>query len=292
MGRFGMTRWVVVTALVAAVATVMGPGVSAGAASVGASGAVADTTPYYLALGDSLAQGVQPNSTGRSVATDHGYADDLWARYHAGSPNLRLAKLGCPGETTGTMINGGICHYSRGSQLVQATAFLATHRVVLVTVDIGANNIDGCVSPAGLDPVCVAGGFSAVHHDLPLILQALRHAGPAVAMIGMTYYDPFVAAALKGGNFVALAVQSEQIGTNYNQVLAQAYRASGFAVADVALAFAPVNIAALPFLDLPIDLALICAYTWMCAPAPVGPNIHATDLGYRVIAQAFAARIG
>jgi hypothetical protein len=44
--------------------------------------------------------------------------------------------------------------------------------------------------------------------------------------------------------------------------------------------------------DLPIDLALACAYTWMCAPAPVGPNIHATALGYRVIAAAFAQKIG
>src|ERR1700761_9355804 len=63
---------------------------------------------YYLALGDSLAQGVQPNAAGKSVVTDDGYADVLWRHYHAAMPDLRLAKLGCPGETTATMRNGGI----------------------------------------------------------------------------------------------------------------------------------------------------------------------------------------
>ena len=67
----------------------------------------AGAPPYYLALGDSLSQGVQPNASGQSVETKQGYADDLWSRYHASTPALRLAKLGCPGETTGTMLAGG-----------------------------------------------------------------------------------------------------------------------------------------------------------------------------------------
>jgi hypothetical protein len=29
----------------------------------------------------------------------------------------------------------------------------------------------------------------------------------------------------------------------------------------------------------------------MCAPPPVGPNIHANDVGYQVIADTFAARL-
>ncbi|MDQ1414634.1 MAG: hypothetical protein QOF81_247 [Acidimicrobiaceae bacterium] len=251
-----------------------------------------DAGPYYLALGDSLSQGVQPDAAGRSVVTNQGYADDLWSRYHATSPNLRLAKLGCPGETTGTMQTGGVCSYPLGSQLAQAIDFLATHRVVLVTLDIGANNIDSCVSAAGLDQACVAAGFAAVRRDLPVILQALRQAAPQVTKVAMTYYDPFVAAALKGGAFTALAVQSEHLGAAFNQILAAQFIAHGFAVADVAGAFAPVNIPTMAILDLPVDLAFACAYTWMCAPSPVGPNIHATALGYSVIALAFGQKIG
>jgi len=259
---------------------------------VGAPRAEAAAPTYYLALGDSLAQGVQPNASGHSVTTNQGYADDLWSRYHAGSPALRLAKLGCPGETTGTMMLGGICSYSLGSQLAQATAFLATHKVAFVTLDIGANNLDSCVSAAGLDQACLARGVAAANHDLPLILQALRGAGPSVAMFAMNYYDPFVAAALKGGAFAALAIQSESVAASFNQLLAAAYSAHGFAVADVAATFAPLNIPSMPALDLPVDLVSICALTWMCAPSPLGPNIHANAAGYNAIAVAFERKIG
>lgn len=82
------------------------------AAPVAANGSTSGP-PYYLALGDSLAQGVQPTPSGTSRLTNQGYVDDLYAVYRRQVPNLRLVKLGCPGETTGTMINGGVCSYSR-----------------------------------------------------------------------------------------------------------------------------------------------------------------------------------
>lgn len=58
----------------------------------------------------------------------------------------RLVKLGCSGETSYTMIRGGICRYPAGSQLAQAKHFLRTHRrhVSLVTIDIGANDPNSC----------------------------------------------------------------------------------------------------------------------------------------------------
>ncbi len=64
---------------------------------------------YYLALGDSLAQGVQPDAAGTSVETRQGYPDQLYAILHRSQPGLRLVKLGCPGETTTSMIRGGQC---------------------------------------------------------------------------------------------------------------------------------------------------------------------------------------
>ena len=70
--------------------------------------AKAPPATYYLALGDSLSQGVQPNAAGVSVMTPHGYADQVYAALHPSRPGLKLVKLGCPGETTASMINGGI----------------------------------------------------------------------------------------------------------------------------------------------------------------------------------------
>jgi hypothetical protein len=102
----------------------------------------ADVTPvYYLALGDSLARGIQPDATGRLVETRQGYVDALYAFYRLRIPGLQLVKLGCSGETTSTMIAGGFCSYPLGSQLAQAVQFLQTNRVVLVTLSIGGDNI-------------------------------------------------------------------------------------------------------------------------------------------------------
>jgi lysophospholipase L1-like esterase len=61
---------------------------------------------YYLALGDSLAFGVQPNGD-----FTHGYVTDLFKALHQEGVKDKL-NLGCPGETSGSLINGGICSYS------------------------------------------------------------------------------------------------------------------------------------------------------------------------------------
>jgi lysophospholipase L1-like esterase len=145
-----MTRRAIRIAFVAAVAAAVtacsGPVTSAG------SGAKPIPASYYLALGDSLAQGVQPNTMGTSVETQQGYPDQVYAALHRSHPGLRLVKLGCPGETTSTMIDGGICRYPGGSQLAAAIAFLRAHRghVLLVTVDIGANDLEDCGSQPDL----------------------------------------------------------------------------------------------------------------------------------------------
>src|ERR1700683_1458833 len=83
---------------------------------------------YYLALGDSLSQGVQPDAAGVSVETGQGYANQVYAALRPSHPGLRLVKLGCPGETTATMINGGICRYPGGSQPAAAVALLRPPR--------------------------------------------------------------------------------------------------------------------------------------------------------------------
>jgi hypothetical protein len=38
---------------------------------------------------------------------------------------------------------------------------------------------------------------------------------------------------------------------------------------------------------MPVNVAVVCRLTWMCASPPRGPNEHANDAGYRVIAGAF-----
>jgi len=271
----------------ATLALLLGTGTAALAAP--AAGGSSSRPTYYLALGDSLAQGIQPNSSGKSVPTNQGYVDDLYAAYRRQVPGLQLVKLGCPGETTHSMIKGGVCPYPDGNQLAAAVHFRATHpgRVAVITLDIGANNVDGCVSAGTLNPNCFAGGTTAAKQDLPQILRALRRAYPAVPIVGMNYYDPFLAAWRQGPAGQALATASVVATNAFNRVLKQAYIASGVPVADVSAAFFTNTTTKLPVVNLPVNVATICLLTWMCAPAPVGPNIHPRPAGYLVIAGAF-----
>jgi hypothetical protein len=46
--------------------------------------------------------------------------------------------------------------------------------------------------------------------------------------------------------------------------------------------------------DVPRNVALLCRWTWQCAAPPRGPNQHANQAGYQVIARTFlqAADLG
>jgi lysophospholipase L1-like esterase len=245
-----------------------------------------DGTVFYLSVGTSLSVGTQPNLAGKNRRTQDGYASQLHAALAEESPKLRLVRLGCWGETTVTMIDGGICDYEQGSQLAQAVKFLEDHQgsVALVTIDMGANDIEPCGSLGGIDLECVAQALADVSANLPVILGALRAAaGPGVLIVGMNYYNPFLAAWFVDQS---LAEASAGFLALFNGLLGGFYTAFGVPVADVAAAFASGDFTPGPG-GVPINVLLICQWTWMCAAPPVGPNIHANVDGYRTVAAAF-----
>ena len=247
---------------------------------------------YYLALGDSLSQGVQPDAAGNSVETTQGYPDLVYAALRASHPGLRLARLGCPGETTETMMHGGICHYPAGSQLAAAAAFLRAHRghMSLVTIDIGANDLEDCGSQLSLAQLasCERQTTKAAA-NLAVILASLRAAGPGVRIVGMNYYVPALAEWRAGTVGHVIAWLSEKLAVYYNDLLTRAYTQAGVGMADVFGAFETTdfgNPVAVPGIgSLPRNVARICQWTWECAPPPRGPNQHANPAGYRVIAD-------
>lgn len=250
---------------------------------------------YYLALGDSLSQGVQPDAAGVSQPTQDGYANQLYAMLRRSQPGLRLIKLGCPGETTGSMVHGGSCRYQGGSQLAAAVSFLRAHRghVSLITLDIGANDPYSCVIQPSLAKLasCVASFIPEAGQNLSTILTRIRQASPGTKFVAMNYYLPTLAEWRHGwvGEMVARA--SELAADGYNSVLGRVYQAQHVPVANVFSAFHTSDFGSdvtVPgYGSLPRNVAAICQWTWECAAAPRGPNEHANQVGYRVIARAF-----
>jgi len=291
----GPVRIALAVAVAAAVTACSGP-----AASVRSQVESVPAT-YYLALGDSLSQGVQPDAGGTSVPTGQGYPDQLYAVLHRSQPALQLVKLGCASETTATMIHGGICRYRGGSQLAAAVAFLSAHRghVALVTIDIGANDPEDCGTAAGLRALtaCIGTNLPGAIGNLGTILTRLRAAaGPDVRMVGMSYYLPALAEWRQGTVGQGVAWVSERLAAGYNDLLNRAYATSGVRVANVFGAFETSdfgNRVAVPGIGMvPRNVARICQWTWACVSPPRGPNQHANQAGYGVIARAFLGASG
>jgi len=271
----------------------MAGGVPALAASHGAKATTASS--FYLSLGDSLAQGVQPNAQGVSVVTNQGYPDQLFTALHLGNPTLKLVKLGCPGETTATMMKGGICTYPGGSQLAAAVRFLHAHRarVPLITIDIGANDPNSCITQPSAAKLltCVGKFVPQASANIGKILTRLRQADPNARIIAMNYYLPALAQWRQGPAGRAFARLSELAATGYNAVLTRVYKEHGVGVADVFGAFHTSDFSPQVTLRglgrLPRNVAAICQWTWECAAPPRGPDEHANQAGYQVIARAF-----
>jgi lysophospholipase L1-like esterase len=246
---------------------------------------------YYLALGDSLAAGYQPDP---AISRAEGYV----GRVSAALPRLTLRNLGCDGATTSSLLSGGGCTYDgAASQLAAAEQFLRQHRrhVGLITIDIGGNDTNRCAAGGTIDQACALAAVGTVATNLGQIVRRLRAAAPGVRIVGMTYYNPYHSAWLRGAAGEAVARQSLMLTTLLNQVLTGVYTAADVRVADVAGAFATSDLtttADLPGVDtVPLAVARICTWTWMCVPGRA-PDIHPTSTGYQVIADAYLAQLG
>ena len=219
-------------------------------------------------------------------------------------PPLRLIKLGCPGETTETMISGtgSPCRYASGSQLNEATHILRAHpgRTAFVTINVGVNDVlDACLNgdTLALDPACVEGELEAPLANLALIVRALHDAAPDTPIAGMSYWNPFLGLWTTGPDGELLARAANEAMQALNRGLVSTYRREGARVADVA-GPAYFNIADFGTRVrsrsgvVPANVANACRWTWFCRRPPLGPDPHPNTRGYAVIADAFAAVLG
>jgi len=227
---------------------------------------------HYLALGDSLAFGYQPNGD-----FNHGYVDYLFQKLHQEGVKDHL-NLGCPGETSSTLINGGICK-AYPSQLIAALAYLQANagKVSPVTLDIGANDM---LNQNNFNPITCAvnkSGFwtslktldaNLTGTILPELKGALTVKGRVTGeIVMMNYYDPLQ-------NICPNSVPYSQI---INRHLANDVQGFG-SIVNVFRAFGGPK----------SPNPNICTLTWMCSAYH---DIHANNKGYSVIADTFADAI-
>lgn len=249
-------------------------------------------TSYYVSVGDSMAAGFEPIKR-----FSRGYANQLYQEVRDEIPGLRLHKLGCPGETIDTMINGGLCSYPTGSQLSEALGFLNAHQgqIEFITIDLGANDwLEACFDGVLIDVDCTRGILPDLTAGVRSIVGQLQAAAPGVPIAGMTYHDPFlgfwVLAPLHGPD---IARQDQEADELVDAALVDAYLDSGAVVADLA---GPDFFDAGNFTDMvstqrwgevPVNVAKACAWTWFCSVNFTG-DVHPNPTGYGVIAEAFA----
>lgn len=235
-------------------AEVLGPGTVNGTFTEGA--------VYYLALGDSLAANVgAPAPQDGYVSRVHHQLEQRDGRAYG------LLNLGVPGETSGSLLEGG--------QLDEALAFLAQNRVAYITLDVGANDLLGHLT----SPECSAdlgaagcrerldGALDAYEENLPELFAALRRAAPTATIVFLKAYNPFSL-----GTGIAFETETGFTLDRLNDLAEAAAGPEGILVAD---GFSPME--------------GMAAYTTLMLASP--PDIHPNALGHDVLAQAVLAAL-
>jgi lysophospholipase L1-like esterase len=265
-----------------------------GAITAGAAGADTVAPAFYLALGASASVGVQPTvAVPKGEPTNRGYANDVVAYEAARGVTVQLTQLGCPGESTTTMINGNDhCYRLHDTQLALAMSFLLKHQSNegIVTIDLGYNNFRHCFKAHTVNQSCVTKRLSLVKEQLPMVIAGLKSAaGPGVTFVGLGHYNPFLASGASGPAGQEFATDTNVVIDQLNSTLQALYANEGIPLAPVATTFGGRDVQRVRVYGgtvLPDNVAQVCALTWMCQPAPYGPNMHPNDAGYAAIALA------
>ncbi len=241
------------------------------------------TAIRYVALGDSYAYGV-----GASDRASHGYVGQFAAALTVSARRTVTAlDLADPGATSADLIGDYATRGSQGqSQLARAVQLLGAGSVNLVTLDIGGNDIlrllhagNACADTAIVSDTCLAAVQDALRGNtlvnVPRILTTLVTAAkPGTRIIVLTYPNPYSVgtnsvieqrtnAAVQGLNTIIMG------GVTAAQSVATA-RGVTLTTVDIFPLFAGRAGTLTHILD-------------------TEPDIHPTDAGYRVIADAVAS---
>ncbi len=270
----------------------------------------------YLAMGDSLAFGYQQAKVNANLPDpnpslfDTGYVDVFQfgssltssTGFNAGFPGVRTVNLGCPGETSSTLLTAtnattGCTTYPFSihvnhpglTQIQEAVAVLNANggKVVPVTIDIGANDVlalvHSCTTNSVISLSCVQTGagatFATIQQNLDRTLSRIRGVAGYTQIMVVGLYNPLYPAVF----------QQTLVQTGSSVVAAQAAAATDALVAQLngleattAARYRAYFVDPLPLFNPPgggpsSEIATVCTLTAVCGPLH---DIHPTDLGY------------
>jgi lysophospholipase L1-like esterase len=244
---------------------------------------------YYLALGDSLTYGIQPDKVDAGLLPrgfDTGFVDVFARRLRKLAPRLQVVNYGCPGESTVSFVAGGCPWLAggrslhagfRGAQLDAALAFLRTHpnAVSPVTLNLGGNDAqafsDACNGSFACARSRAPRALRQLASRLGSILHRLRLAAPRAEIIVVGLWN----------NDLSHPRESDPLYRTLDLTIGRVAATVGARFADP-----------FPLFDLQENLARrrarICALTFTCSRG----DGHPTDAGYRAIAAAVYAASG
>ena len=172
--------------------------------------------------------------------TESGYSDDLAVRESSRWPGLTLVRIGCPGISTQGFIDGGADlhlprrHPTGDRPRLPAHPSLLT---VLVTVDLGFNDVVRCLHHMEVKSDCVVDASRPSHRSSP---GSWRRCGrpppPGTRILGLGHYDPYLADA-SAARGAAFAEASLEVIERLDEVMRAAYAKAGIPMAEVGGAF-------------------------------------------------------
>jgi lysophospholipase L1-like esterase len=241
----------------------------------------------YLALGDSVSFGYDPNVMPPVASSYTGYPEIVAGVLHLLQSGKEV-NASCPGETSGTFLNGGVgngCQafkdavglhttYAGTQGNFAVTQLLADKHIDLVTLSIGGNDLllvqQACANATSFE-MCVEaalpGALQTYGANLTAILSGIRlQAGYTGDLVLVKYYapnnNPLFIAAVSALNTVMTAVGA-QFGAKF---------ADGFTAFQVASASQAGDPCAAGL------LARLNATTCDVDPSPQGQNLLATTV--------------
>jgi lysophospholipase L1-like esterase len=250
-----------------------------------AEGAAGRQTPksYYLALGDSIAYGIQPGKADKGLPPSGyrtGYVDVFAQRLRQVAPDIEVVNYSCPGESTVSFVRGGCPWLSegkklhdpfRGTQMSAALAFLAAHRgrVSPITLHLWGNDIDPVAEACKGDFVCIEkrapAAIARISSRLGDILRRLHAAAPNAEIVVNGVWN-FNADDLP---------RTDPLFRSLDRAIRRAAVGAGARFAELFPLFNPQG-------SIAREKARVCSYVFICTR----DDPHPTDAGYRAIAGA------